>query len=198
VYATAETDKVIREIDRSKRDFWATIYPDDYPPVTTVPTELVNDGETVDIAGLQFTVRVIGAGESATGAVWVTAEIAFVGDLVYSNMHPWLFEGRTYAWLEQIDRARSHVQGKRLYVGHGNGGDIRLLDEQVRYIRAYQAAIRELSKGRASLDDTAKKALSERMENVWPGAALGNLIAMSADPVAAELAAQPGEAAAEG
>lgn len=190
VYATVGTDRVSREIDGPKREFWTPIYPQDYPPVTTFPTHLTDDGDVVDIAGVPFTVHDIGAGECATGALWITGDEAFVGDLAYSRAHPWLFEGRSALWLEQLDHAKPLLTGKRLYVGHGEPGGPDLLDEQQRYIRAYQDSVRELSGGGSSLDDRAKSELAVRMDSVWPGAPLKDLIGMSADAVAVELAGQ--------
>ncbi|WP_432021470.1 MBL fold metallo-hydrolase [Streptomyces sp. 1222.5] len=68
VYATSDTDRVSREIDGPKREFWTKIYPDDYPPITTFATALVKGGDTVEIAGLDYEIVDMGAGECATGA----------------------------------------------------------------------------------------------------------------------------------
>ncbi|MEU6083390.1 MBL fold metallo-hydrolase [Streptomyces sp. NPDC047108] len=191
VYATPETDRVSREIDGPKREFWTPVFPDDYPPVTTYATDLVKGGETVAVAGLTFSVLDIGAGECATGALWITGDAAFVGDLAYSHVHPWLYEARTHAWLRQLDSAEPVLAGKRLHVGHGRAGGVELLEKQARYIRAYQDAVLRLSGGRACLDDAAKAELLRTMDRFWPGAPLSNLVTMSADPVAAELARSP-------
>lgn len=187
VYATYGTDEVSRAIDGPKREFWSPVYPGDYPPETTFATELVKDQQTLDIAGLAFTVHDIGAGECATAAMWITGEDAFVGDLVYSHAHPWMFEARTNEWLAQLERARPLLRGTRCYVGHGPTGDATLLDEQARYIRAYQDAVADLAAGRPTLTQDAKAELLRRMDLIWPGAPLTDLVAMSADPVAAEL-----------
>ncbi len=189
VYATAATDQVSREIDAPKRAFWTPIFPDDYPAVTTFATHLTADGDVVDIAGLRFTVHDIGAGECATGALWVTGDDAFIGDLAYSRAHPWLFEGRSARWLEQLALAEPLLAGRRLYVGHGEPGGPELLEEQRRYLLAYRRAVGELAGGRDALDEAAKRRLAERMDAVWPGAELADLVPMSADAVAAELAA---------
>ena len=93
VYATLDTDRVSREIDAPKREFWTAIYPDDYPPVTTFATVLAKGGDTVEIAGLDFDIVDIGAGECAAGALWITGDDAFVGDLVYSTRAPLALRG---------------------------------------------------------------------------------------------------------
>ena len=48
-------------------------------------------------------------------------------------------------------------------------------------------------KGQASLDDAGKASLEQTMEAAYPDAALKSLIAMSADAIAAELAAEAGK-----
>ncbi len=73
-------------------------------------------------------------------------------------------------------------------MGHGATGTVELLDAQAEYIRTYQKAVIELASSDGTLTDTAKEALTERMTQHWPGAPLEELILMSADPVAAELA----------
>lgn len=56
-------------------------------------------------------------------------------------------------------------------------------------ILTYIDAVKELSGGNSTLTEEAKRELTQRMERFLPGAGLTFLIAQSADPVAAELAA---------
>jgi hypothetical protein len=57
----------------------------------------------------------------------------------------------------------------------------------------YIDAVKDLSGGNSTLTDKAKIELTERMEEFLPDAGLSFLIAQSADPVAAELAAVAGD-----
>ena len=107
---------------------------------------------------------------------------------MYSHAHPWLFEARTATWLDQLARVRPLLVGKTLYVGHGATGTVELLDAQAEYLRTYQKAVIELASSDGTLTGTAKEALTERMTQHWPSAPLEDLILMSADPVAAEMA----------
>ena len=190
VFATPETDRVSRAIDADKRAFWTQQFPDDYPPVTTFATDLVPGGRTVDVGGATFEVVDIGAGECAAASLWVTGSDAFVGDLAYAGAHPWLFEGRSAAWLAQLDAATPVLAGRTLHLGHGGSGGLELLTDQTAYLTAYRDAVRELAGGRPALDQAATARLVERMVAFWPHAALVDLVAMSADAVAAELAAE--------
>jgi glyoxylase-like metal-dependent hydrolase (beta-lactamase superfamily II) len=188
VYATPETDRISRTIDGPKREFWTPVYDDDYPPSTTFATVLVKGGTCITVAGVPFDVHDIGPGECETASLWITGEVAFVGDLVYSHAHPWLFETRTETWLHQLARVRPLLEGKTLYVGHGAAGTVELLDAQAEYIRTYQKAVIELASSDGTLSESAKEVLTERMTQHWTDAPLEDLISMSADPVAAELA----------
>jgi glyoxylase-like metal-dependent hydrolase (beta-lactamase superfamily II) len=188
IYATPDTDRISRNIDGPKREFWTPVYHDDYPPTTTFATVLVKDGTSITVAGIPFDVHDIGPGECETASLWISGDSAFVGDLVYSHAHPWLFEARTETWLGQLARVRPLLAGKTLYVGHGATGTVELLDAQAEYIRTYQKVVVELASPDGTLTDSAKEVLKERMMRHWANAPLEDLITMSADPVAAELA----------
>ncbi len=73
-------------------------------------------------------------------------------------------------------------------MGHGATVTVELLDAQAEYIRTYQEAVIELTSSDGTLTDAVKEALMQRMTRHWPNALLEDLILMSADPVAAELA----------
>ncbi len=188
VYATPDTDRLSRAIDGPKREFWTAVYHNDYPRTTTFATVLVKGGTFITVAGVPFEVHDIGPGECETASLWVSGDVAFVGDLAYSHAHPWLFEARTATWLDQLARVRPLLVGKTLYVGHGATGTVELLDAQAEYIRTYQKAVTELASSDGTLTGAAKDALRERMTQHWPSAPLEDLILMSADPVAAEMA----------
>ena len=53
---------------------------------------LVADGERVALAGVELTVRDLGPGESPSASVWILGARVFVGDLAYSDVHPYLLE----------------------------------------------------------------------------------------------------------
>lgn len=92
--------------------------------------------------------------------------------------------------MKNLDRARDLLANiTTIYPGHGQPGSINLIDSQKRYLLTYIDEVRELSGGNSSLTEEAKIVLTQRMEEFLPDAGLSFLIAQSADPVAAELAA---------
>ncbi len=188
IYALGGVQKTLREIDGPKRAYWTPIYKDEYPTRTTFPDAEANDGQAVVLDGVTFTAHDVGAGESADETVWTMGKDAFVGDLVMNRVHPWLAEGRSGAWLSSLAASRPILAtSSKVYPGHGAVGDASALEWQKSYLEAYRAAVADVAKGRATLDDAQKKALETRMNAFLPGAPLQALIAMGADPVAAEL-----------
>ena len=115
--------------------------------------------------------------------------VAFVGDLVFNDFHPYIADNHISEWLENIEKARGILSNVTIiYPGHGKSGSIDLLDAQKKYLLAYSEAVRDLSDGQPTLTEDAKKELTARMEQFLPGASLSFLIVDSANPLAAELA----------
>ncbi|HVY49061.1 MAG TPA: MBL fold metallo-hydrolase, partial [Minicystis sp.] len=194
IVALAGVDATLREIDGPKRAYWSPIYKDEYPATTAFPTRTVRPREKLVFDGVAFTALDLGAGESADEGVWLVDDgarrVAFVGDLVMNRVHPWLAEGRSATWIAALGRAEQELAGvAAIYPGHGEAGTLEALAWERSYLEAYRAAVKELAHGNGKLDDAAKKALAVKMDAVLPNGRLGALVGMSADSVAAELAA---------
>ncbi|MFT3712517.1 MAG: MBL fold metallo-hydrolase [Archangium sp.] len=190
VVALSSVKDVLTAIDGPKRAYWGPIVKDEYPKTTVFPTKLLAAGESVTFDGVEFKAVDVGVGESSDETVWVVGENAFVGDLVMNKVHPWLAEGHSAKWLESLGVASKLAGVKKVFPGHGEAGGRELFDWQKRYLEAYRANVKELAKGKATLDDAAKKELEARMEKFLPNGQLKMLVAMSADSVAGELASK--------
>ena len=163
------------------------------PGLGALEVRTVKDGQTVAFGGARFTVHDLGAGQGEASAAWVLLErrpTAFIGDLALNGVHPDLSEGRSAAWLAQLDRARRLLFGvERLYPGHGPVAGYAALAAQRRYLDAYREAVAALAGGKPRLDEAGRKELAARMERALPGAPRAELVVRGADAVAAELAA---------
>lgn len=194
VFATEAVSADLAAIDGPKRAFWAPIYKDDYPAKTAMPDHTVKDGQTLEIGGARLKAHDLGQGEAAAATVWVLLEkkpAAFVGDVVMNRVHPSLEGGHSAAWIAQLQAAKRLLFGiGRVYPGHGAPGDASLFEWQRAHLSAYRDAVAELARGRPRLDEAAKKELQSRMEKRLPAAPLAASVALSADAVAAELAAE--------
>ena len=193
IYALSSVDRALHAIDAGKRAYWTPIYGAEYPTTTTFPDHLVSDGEQVVLDGATFTALDLGQGESDDETIWKLegpTPHVFVGDLVMNHVHPWLAEGHSSAWLASLTRAEKIVGPDAIvHPGHGavSGSDGFAWERS--YLETYRAATRELAQGKSTLTDDQKKVLTAKMEAFLPQAPLAALVAMSADAVAAELAA---------
>jgi len=191
VLATAGVDEVIRADDAAKEAQWRPVFGDEWPAERAFPSQLVEDGERVTFDGVSFTVHELGPGESHFDTYWVleTGEkAAFVGDAAFHDVHAYMSDGHSGAWLDNLDHLGEALAGVDvIYPGHGTPGDAALLDDQREYIERYRQAVRELAMGQGTLTDEAKAELTTIMKEHLPTTALEFLIALGADPVASEL-----------
>jgi glyoxylase-like metal-dependent hydrolase (beta-lactamase superfamily II) len=197
IYATPEGKAVIDEVAEPKRAQWTPTYGDEWPRETAYPNAIVEDGETLAIGGLRIRAHELGPCESASEAVFVVegqdggGPVAFTGDLFYNGHHSYNADGFTAAWLDALDRAPALLAGAdTLYPGHGRPAGAEALDAQRRYQLMLREAVRNLAGGAPSLSDGAKEQLTARMSAFLPDPALAWLVGLSADAVAAELAAE--------
>lgn len=197
IYATAQGKRVIEDVADAKRAQWGPTYGDEWPAETAYPNAVIGDGETLELGGVAFRAHELGPGESASGALFVieasgAAPIAFTGDLFYDGYHAYNADGFSGAWLDALDRAPALFGDVRaLLPGHGRPAGLEALDRQREYQLMLRETVRNLAAGSDALSDAAKSRLVARMEAFRPAAGLSWLVGLSADPVAAELAAEP-------
>jgi glyoxylase-like metal-dependent hydrolase (beta-lactamase superfamily II) len=195
VVATAGTDRVIRESDAAKEKLWSPVFGAEWPKQRTFPNRILPDGGSLEIDGVKFTVHDLGHGESHSDSYWLMegggSKVAFIGDVVLNQVHAYVTDGHTAAWLKNIDRLERELRGTvRLYPGHGEAGGIELLEWERGYLTEYRNTVRALARGKSTLTDEQKKELSAHMTAFLPNQKLAFLIPLGADPVAAELAAK--------
>ena len=197
IYATAEGKAVIEEVAEPKRAQWAPTYGEEWPKETAYPNAVIEDGETLEIGGLRVRAHELGPCESASEAVFIVeahddgGPVAFTGDLFYNAHHSYNADGFTRAWLDVLDRAPALLAGiDTLYPGHGRPAGPEALDAQRRYQLMLRETVRNLADGEPSLSDAAKELLTARMSAFLADPGLIWLVGLSADAVAAELAAE--------
>lgn len=187
--------RIMHATEEAKRIQWTPVYGKEWVSKWTYPNQYVKNLDTVTFDGLTYKVYDFGpGGDSNATSIWVLQNgpsVAFVGDLVFNGYHPYIADDHTFDWLKNLEKARHLLANiSMIYPGHGAPGSIDLFESQKKYLIAYSDAVRELSDGKSILTDEAKKELTQRMEKFLPGAGLSFLIAVSADPVAAELSAR--------
>src|SRR4029450_13378870 len=153
IIATPGTDRVIRESDALKEKQWIGVFGDEWPKRRTFPNRTLEDGQSVSIDGLTFTVHDLGLGESHSDSYWVMEgngkRIAFIGDVVLNRIHAYGADAHTFEWLKNLDRLITGLSGfDRIYPGHGESGGIELLQWQKHYLQALRTEIAAFANGK--------------------------------------------------
>ena len=189
VYATQATIDGIRATAESKRAQWKPAYGKDYPDTTCVPNHVVARSGSVRIDGLEFQFRDYGPGEALGESITLapTLHAAFVGDIIYNHVHPWLAEGRSTPWLAQLDRLTGDIPADWIvYPGHGPSAGVAVIDAQRQYITDFRAEV-QVQLGPSGLAPDSIKRIAEGERSRHPGWPLETLIPTNAEAVAKEL-----------
>jgi hypothetical protein len=110
-------------------------------------------------------------------------------------MHAYTADGHTASWLNALDTLRTELADVRQVLpGHGAPADLRLFDDQRRYLMYYREVVARLSAGGQTLDDGAKSELEQAMQQFLPEGPLVWMIGLGADAVASELAGSADQA----
>ena len=110
---------------------------------------------------------------------------AFVGDLTYDLMHPYMADGHNDAWRKAIARLQADLpEDMILYVGHGAPTTPALFAWQSVYLDKFEAAVRG-----ADWRDPAKAAdtVIAEVKNYLPNEDLLFLTRLSIEPTARKL-----------
>jgi glyoxylase-like metal-dependent hydrolase (beta-lactamase superfamily II) len=192
VISTKAVDRVIREYDAAKEQQWRPTFGAEWPAKRTFPNHTLSDGGSIVVDGVTFTVHDLGQGESHADSYWVveagSRRIAFIGDVVLNHVHAFMTDGHSTHWLQNIERLKRELKGvETIYPGHGEAGGLELLAWERGYLERYRSEVASLARGSTTLSDDQKATLLRTMEEYLPNKKLEFLIALGADPVAAEL-----------
>ena len=154
--------RIMYATEEAKRIQWTPVYGKEWISKWTYPNQYVKDLDTVTFDGMTYKVYDFGpGGDSNATSIWVLEKdpkIAFVGDLVFNGVHPYIADDHIFDWLKNLGKAQ-HLFGNIgiIYPGHGKPGSIDLLESQKKYLIAYSNAVKELSDGKSTLTEGAKK-----------------------------------------
>jgi len=199
IVATRPVVELMRTLEEPKRKQWTPIYGAEWVQRWTYPNLVVESGRKLTFDGVTYSVLDLGpGGDSLANSVWFIESprrTAFLGDLVFNGTHSYVADGHLLGWLASLARMERLCAGMDLvFPGHGPPDTpARLLAGQRDYLLTLASHVKELAGGQPVLSAAAKKELEERMTARRPSAGLAFLIAMSADPIARELADSPAE-----
>ncbi|GAA0464473.1 hypothetical protein GCM10009096_01200 [Parasphingorhabdus litoris] len=195
VYASAETTEVMKTDSNGYQAATREAVPNDSPEMFAVPTKVFNDGDILQFGSLELVVDEIGQGESETMTMlYAPKENAlFVSDLVANKMTGFLLEGRSGAWLDQLERVLASYNDSEptIFPGHGAKGSFdALLSGQ----KAWLEDIRRLVADKLQddiLSDAEVSEIENELDALYPDypivAEIPPLASLNIRAVAAEL-----------
>jgi len=193
IYALQSVHDVIAASEASKHEQWSGLFKEEWIPKWTYPNTIVTDGQTVQLAGMEFRVVDLGAGgDCDANSMWLLEtdkSAAFVGDFIYQQQHSYMMDGSVLRWIGNLKRFQPLLsQYQTLYIGHGPATtDSSHIQQQIDYFATACAYILEVTNGSAKLTSEAKKRYEHMMTTAYPDYGFQLTVAYSAEPLAKEL-----------
>jgi glyoxylase-like metal-dependent hydrolase (beta-lactamase superfamily II) len=188
VFAAAGIADAIRRDDPVKEQILRPMFGDEWARERAFPNQVVADGGSVSLGGINLGLMDLGPGESPHDSVWwleSDPQQIFCADVAYDRHHCYLADGFHQSWLANIERLRSELPaGASLHPGHGEPCGAEVLDWQAGYINAFLDAIRAADWADS---DSARRRVVELMRTYLPSGRLLFLMELSIDPVVEQL-----------
>src|SRR3984893_889546 len=174
-----------------------------FPDHLPLPDKIITPRQEFVIGGIRFQSDETGPGEAKAMTMFYlpTENIAFSSDVISGpRMTPFLVEGRSGAWLKQLEAVSSkYGKAKTIYPGHGASGTPQdLISAQKEYLMTFRRLIKERLRavGLSSQDRQATVSEMERRHPNYlavafaPGVIETNrqLLELNVDAIAKELA----------
>ena len=138
IYALPSVKKLMEETEDAKHKQWSAMFGNEWIPKWVYPNHLVNDGDTISIAGINFIVMDLGSGgDCEANSIWLMEDenkAAFIGDFIYHNNHTYMNDGGILRWLANLDKYSPVLKAfSNYYVGHGASCDFGAIAKQKEY-----------------------------------------------------------------
>jgi glyoxylase-like metal-dependent hydrolase (beta-lactamase superfamily II) len=193
IYALPSVKKLMEDTEEAKHKQWSAMFGSEWIPKWVYPNQMVKDGDTVKIAGLNFDVLDIGSGgDCDANTLWLLDDenkSAFIGDLIYNNNHTYMNDGSILRWLSNLDRYSPVLRNfKTYYVGHGSSCDFSSLAKQKEYFLTYCSNVLKATGGTGIFTDDTRKSFEQALLVAYPDYGCQFMVTLSADRVGSELA----------
>lgn len=181
VISTEGVKNCIEETIDAKEVKLKPYFGEDWPKNKILPNQLVNDGDVVNLDGLDYSFRDLGAAESSSDLYFTLGHkqsAVFVGDVVFNKTHAFMNDGNTKPWLSVLERLSFELANvEKLFTGHGLPGEtLLLIQEQINYITFYRANLSKLLNGELLLNDAQKAFFEKIMIDKYPAHQLRSFI----------------------
>ncbi len=191
IYSIPSVKKLMEDTEEGKHKQWSGMFGNEWIPKWVYPNQMVKDGESVKIAGLNFTVHDIGSGgDCDANSIWLLDDenkAAFIGDLIYNNNHTYMNDGSILRWLANLETLAPVLKNyDTYYVGHGSSCDYSAIAKQKKYFVTYCSNTLIATQGTAVFNDETRKDFEQKMIAAFPGYGCQFMVALSADRVGKE------------
>jgi glyoxylase-like metal-dependent hydrolase (beta-lactamase superfamily II) len=126
VATSARTAEVMRTDEGGVLALARSFLGDDFAAEMPAPMQTLPESGILDLAGLRIRHAELGTGETVCATMFVVegTSLAFIGDVAANALTPWLVEGHSAAWLEQIGQAEALLPpGAIAHPGHGEAAE---------------------------------------------------------------------------
>lgn len=178
----------------SKEAKWRPYFGKDWPEHKILPNQIVADGDIIDLDGLHYSFRDLGAAESSSDLFFTVGKnksAVFVGDVVFNKMHGFMNDGNTTQWLQVLKQLSNElINVKDLYTGHGSPGNTsELIQNQMEYISQYRACIKMTTNANidSNISHAQKKLIEKNLIALYPNYQLVSFIQAGIEAVYQEL-----------
>lgn len=193
IYASALTTSDIQE-DRTGMIASGRRFVRGFGPDVPTPTHEASGAQSFMLAGLLIEPVLIGPGEAESMTLYLIPELGVLaaGDLAGTDMTPWIVEGRSGAWLAQVNQIQDRFSDMPLLLpGHGTPGPAgSILEEQASYLVTFRGLVGERTQDGA-LSSKDRREIAAELTRRFPAsdqvAPMSNLMDANIKAIAAEL-----------
>ncbi|MEH6443700.1 MAG: MBL fold metallo-hydrolase [Oceanospirillaceae bacterium] len=171
---------------------WKPYFGKEWPEYKLLPDQLVDDGDVLNLDGLEYRFRDLGAAESSSDLYFTlgkNSSAVFVGDVVFNNMHGFMNDGNSQQWLQVLKQLLTEISDVTLlFTGHGLAGNTaELIQAQIDYIIHYRANLLSMVNDNHLLSDEQKQSFEQVMIASYPDYQLSAFIKAGSEAVFQEL-----------
>lgn len=192
IYALPSVKRLMEETEAAKHQQWSALFGDEWIPKWVYPNQLVNDGDKVGVAGLNFTVLDIGSGgDCDANALWLLEDenkAAFIGDFIYNENHTYMNDGNILRWLANLEKFAPVLKNfDDYFIGHGPPCQFAAIERQKDYFLTYCSNVLKATNGTGVFNDDTRKVFERTMLSAYPTYGCQFMVGLSADRVAQEV-----------
>lgn len=140
VVSSEQVVEAIPAVDRRVRAALASRFRPDYPEDLVLPRIFGEEDLSIQAAGLEFAVLVLGPAASKAHIALRLGPHLFVGDLLANRHHARLEAGALEEWLTMLDRLK-RLGVQYVYPGRGYAAGPALIDRQIEYLKVFRNEI---------------------------------------------------------